>query len=315
MLELYELNVFVQAAEAMSFTGAAKRLHISQPAVSMQIHNLEKRLNMALFDRSGRNIRRTEAADTLLPLAREILNYGTHIEEAMASLRGGLSGHLQLGCSTSGGRYILPHLIARFRQLHPNVRVTVGICTPTDAVDQVCDGRAQLGILSSEASCRDVEYRPFYQDRVVLIVPENHPWAAEKAIAPQELISQPFILREETAGTRHVMQTGLLEHDVRLNDLDTVMELGSAEAIVTGVEAGIGIAFISQMVASRAIEMGCVVKVPVEGVSLKRQLHIIRHSRRAQTRAQEAFWDFCHTQQVKELLETIGKPKSPATNN
>ena len=313
LLELYELNVFVQAAEAMSFTGAAKRLRISQPAVSMQINNLEKRLNTILFDRSGRNIRRTEAADTLLPLAREILNYGTHIEEAMALLQGELSGHLQLGCSTSGGRYILPHLIARFRQLHPNVRVTVGICTPADAVDQVCDGRAQLGILSSEANCRDVEYRPFYKDRVVLIVPENHPWATDEAISPQELISQPFILREETAGTRRVMQTGLLEHNVRLNDLDTVMELGSAEAIVTGVEAGIGIAFISRMVAWRAIEMGRVVEVPVKGVSLKRQLHIIRHSRRAQTRAQEAFWDFCHTQQVKEFLGTIGEPKSPAT--
>lgn len=99
MLELYQLNVFVQAAEALSFTAAAERLHISQPAVSMQISNLEKRLDTLLFDRSSRTICTTEAADALLPLAREILNDAAHIEETMASLHGELHGHLQVGAA------------------------------------------------------------------------------------------------------------------------------------------------------------------------------------------------------------------------
>ncbi len=308
MLELHELNVFLQAYEAMSFTGAAERLHISQPAVSMQINSLEKRLNALLFDRSGRNIRPTEAADALLPLAREILNFGTNIEETMASLHGELSGHLQIGCSTSGGRYILPHLIARFRNLHPKVRITVGICTPGHAVDQVCDGRSHLGIISSETGCREVEYRPFFEDQVVLIVPRKHPWANAKFISPQELISQPFILREPTSGTTRVMQIGLLEHDIRLDDLDLVMELGSAEAIVTAVEAGIGIAFISRIVTSRCIAGGAIIEVPVKGLILQRQLHMARHSRRAQTRVQAAFWDFCHTKEIREFLSKTSEP-------
>lgn len=314
MLELHELNVFVQAAEAMSFTGAAERLHISQPAVSMQIHNLERRLNTTLFDRSGRSIRMTESGDALLPLAREILNYGTHIEDAMASLHGELTGQLQIGCSTSGGRYILPHLIARFRRLHPKVRVTVGICTPSGAVDQVCDGRSQLGILSSEAGCRDVEYRPFFADRVVLIVPRNHPWAGKEPVKPEMLIGQDIILREELAGTRRVMQTGLLEYDIRIDDLNVVMELGSAEAIVTGVDAGIGIAFISRIVARRCIGAGHVVEVPVEGLDLRRQLHMIRHSRRAQSRAQAAFWDFCRSPEVQVFLEAAAKDSQPLSS-
>lgn len=305
MLELYELNVFVQACEAESFTAAAERLHISQPAVSMQISNLEKRLNAVLFDRSGRNVQPTEAAEALLPLAREILNFGTHIEETMASLQGELHGHLQIGCSTSGGRYILPHLIAKFRQGNPKVKVTVGICTPAGAVDQVCDGRSQLGILSSEAGCREVEYRSFFEDRVVLIVPKDHPWAQEKSIKPQQLKGQPFILREETAGTRKVMQAGLLDHDIRVDDLNVAMVLGSAEAIVTAVEAGIGVAFISRIVAHRCIGAGHVVEVPIEGLELLRQLHMIRHSRRAQTRIQRAFWDFCHTPESRAFLDSI----------
>lgn len=305
MLELYELNVFVQACEAQSFTAAAERLHISQPAVSMQISNLEKRLNTILFDRSGRNIQPTEAADALLPLAREILNFGTHIEETMASLHGELHGHLQIGCSTSGGRYILPHLIAKFRQKNPKVTVTVGICTPSGAVDQVCDGRSQLGILSSEAGCREVEYRIFFEDRVVLIVPKDHPWAQKECIEPKQLKGQPFILREETAGTRRVMQAGLLNHDIRIDDLDVVMELGSAEAIVTAVEAGIGVAFISRIVAHRCIREGHVAEVPVQGLELTRQLHMIRHGRRAQTRIQRAFWEFCHSPEIRDFLDDI----------
>ena len=130
MIENHELNIFVNVAETMSFTEAAKRLHVSQPAVSMQISNLESRLNTVLFDRSGRNISPTEAAEVLLPMAREILNFSTHIEETMASLHGSLIGHLQVACSTSAGKYVLPHLIARFREPHPDVRVTVSICTP-----------------------------------------------------------------------------------------------------------------------------------------------------------------------------------------
>ncbi len=311
MIENHELNIFVNVAETMSFTEAAKRLHISQPAVSMQISNLESRLNTVLFDRSGRNIGSTEAADVLLPMAREMLNYATHIEETMASLHGSLTGHLQIACSTSAGKYILPHLIARFREHHPDVRVTVSVCTPESAIERVCDARSQLGILSSEAGCREVEYRHFFTDRVVLITPRQHPWARRKSVKPQELVGQPFILREETAGTRRVMQTGLLEHGIRVRDLDVVMALGNAEAIESSVEAGIGIAFISRLVAKRCIDAGHVVEVPVEELCLERELHIIRNSRRAQTRIQAAFWDFAHAPENQPLLATVRKETIP----
>jgi DNA-binding transcriptional LysR family regulator len=303
MIENHELNIFLNVAETLSFTEAAKRLHISQPAVSMQISNLESRLNTALFDRSGRNISPTEAAEVLLPMAREMLNYATHIEETMASLHGSLTGHLQVACSTSAGKYILPHLIARFRELHPDVRVTVSVCTAESAIEHVCDARSQLGILSSEAGCRDVEYRHFFTDRVVLIAPRQHPWVKRRSIKPQELVGQPFILREETAGTRRVMQAGLLEHGIRVHDLDVVMELGNSEAIESSVEAGIGIAFVSRLVAKRGIDAGHIAEVPVVGLDLRRELNMIRNSRRAQTRIQAAFWDYVHAPENDEVLK------------
>ncbi len=308
MLELHELNVFVHAAETLSFTAAAERLHISQPAVSMQIQNLEKRLNMLLFDRSGRNVNLTEAAEVLLPMAREILNFSTHIEETMASLHGALTGHLRIACSTSAGKYILPRLIARFRERHPAVHVTVSVCGPRNAIEQVCDGRCQLGVLSSEADCREVEYRHFFTDHVVLIVPHDHPFVTRQSVEPHELVGQPFIIREETSGTRQVMQAGLLEHDIRLDDLDVVMELGNAEAIQASVEAGIGLAFISQIVIKRCVELGYLCQVPVAGLDLKRELYMIRHSRRAETRVQAAFWEFVHAPENRSLLMALESP-------
>ena len=302
MLENHELNIFVHAAETLSFTEAAKRLHISQPAVSMQISNLERRLNTVLFDRSGRKISPTEAAEVLLPMAREMINYSSNIEEAMASLHGSMTGHLQIACSTSAGKYILPRIIARFREMHPDVRVTVSVCGPDAAIERVCDGRSQLGILSSEAGCRDVEYRHFFTDRVVLIVPPQHRWTTQESVGPEELVGQPFILREETSGTRRVMLAGLLEHGIRLHDLDVVMELGNAEAIASSVEAGIGCAFVSRIVTRRCIEAGYVVEVPVREIHLERDLNMIRSSRRAQTRIQAAFWDFAHTPENSAVL-------------
>lgn len=302
MLETHELNVFVHAAETLSFTEAARRLHISQPAVSMQISNLESRLNTLLFDRSGRNITRTEAAEVLLPLARDMLNLSTHIEETMVSLHGELCGHLQISCSTTAGRYTLPHLLARFYEQHPGVHINVCVCTPSGAVDQVCDGRSHIAVLSQEASCKEIEYRPFFEDHVALVVPASHPWAERESVRPEELVEQAFILREETSGTRRIMQTGLLEHGIRLGDLEVVMELGGAEAVVTAIETGIGISFVSSIVVQRCIRAGYLVRVPVDGLCLKRQLYMIRSSRRAQTRTQTAFWEFCHAPENQELL-------------
>jgi DNA-binding transcriptional LysR family regulator len=239
-----------------------------------------------------------------------MLNYASHIEEAMASLQGTLRGHLQIACSTSAGKYILPHLIARFRELNPDVRVTVSVCAPDAAIERVCDGRSQLGILSSEAGCREVEYRRFFIDRVVLIAPRAHPWATRESVLPEDLVDEPFILGAEIAGTRRVMQAGLLEHSIRIHDLDVVMELGNAEAIESAVEAGIGIAFVSRLVAQRGIAAGYVAEIPVDGLCLERELFMIRNSRRAQTRVQAAFWEHSHADDNLVLLRAAQQEKT-----
>jgi DNA-binding transcriptional LysR family regulator len=303
MLNVHEMNVFLVAAETQNFSEAARQLHMTQPAVSMQIQALEQRLGIPLFERSGRRIRLSEAGEALTPLARDLVNMSLHIEETMKSLSGEVVGHLKIGCSTTGGKYILPQLIARFRRMHPRVNVTVYNSGRDHVMQMLCDGLAHISVVSSLVNCRDAEFQPFFTDRVVLIVPVDHPWASRDSITPQQLRDAVFILRDDTAGTRQVMQEGLLEHGIHLDDLKVVMELGNAEAIEMAVEEGIGVSFVSWLVAQRGVQLGRIKIVEIEGLNLERKIYMAYHIRRAATSAQAEFWNFVH----KPVNETLLK--------
>jgi DNA-binding transcriptional LysR family regulator len=284
------MNVFLTAAETQNFSEAARQLHMTQPAVSMQVQSLEQRLGVDLFERSGRRIQLSEAGETLMPMARELVSMSLHIEEAMKSLGGDVVGHLKLGCSTTAGKYILPQLIARFRRMHPGVHVTVYNSGRDQVMDMLCDGMTHISMVSSLVNCREAEFRPFFNDRAVLIVPTDHPWAMD------------FILRDDTAGTRQVMMEGLLEHGIHLDDLKVVMELGNAEAIEMAVEEGIGVSIVSRLVAQRGVDLGRIKIVEVEGLSMERKIYMAYNSRRAATSAQTEFWNFVHQPFNETLL-------------
>jgi DNA-binding transcriptional LysR family regulator len=301
MLNIHEMNVFLAAAETQNFSEAARQLHMTQPAVSMQVQSLEQRLGVHLFERSGRHIQLSEAGETLLPMARDLVNMSLRIEEAIKSFGGEVVGRLKIGCSTTAGKYILPQLVARFRHMHPRVQVTVHTSGRDQVMAMLCDGVTHISVVSSLIHCRDAEFRPFFTDRVVLIVPAGHPWAARRSIKPQELCGVDFIVRDDTAGTRGVMVEGLMEHGVHLDELNVVMELGNAEAIVMAVEEGIGVSFVSRLVAQRGVDIGRIKIVDVEGLNLERKIYMAYHIRRAATKTQTEFWNFVY-QPVNETL-------------
>lgn len=301
MLNIYEINIFLTAAETQNFSEAARQLHMTQPAVSMQIQSLEQRLGVDLFERSGRRIQLSEAGEALMPMARDLISMSLRIEETIKSLSGDVVGHLKIGCSTTAGKYILPHLIARFRRKHPRVQVTVYNSSRDNVMDMLRDGVTHISVVSSLVSCREAEFQPFFTDRVVLIVPVDHPWASRDSVNPQELCEVDFILRDDTAGTRQVMLEGLLEHSIHIDDLKVVMELGNAEAIEMAVEEGIGVSFVSRLVAQRGVDLGRIKIVEVEGLNLERKIYMAYNIRRAATTTQTEFWDFVH-QPVNETL-------------
>jgi len=292
MLNLHELNVFVEAAQAENFSIAAGRLFLSQPAVSLHIRNLEQRLGVTLFERHGRNIKLSEAGKLLLPMAQDLLRRDKQIEETMLGLQGKVIGRLVIACSTTVGKYILPRLVAGFRRCYPDVAVEINVMSRRAAVERLLEGRAEIAVVSTHLIHHDLEYTPFLVDTVVLIVPPDHPWTDGRTVAPGDLPTTPFIMREEAAGTYDVLAEGLSAQGFSIGELPVVLTLANAEAIEMSVEAGIGAAFVSKLAAARGLALGKVVEVPVAGMALAREIYMVRHQRHARTPLQQAFWDF-----------------------
>ena len=292
MLDAHQLNIFTMAAELENFSEAGRHLDLSQPSVSAHIQSLERVFGTQLFHRSGRHISLTEAGEALLPLAREMVHLSIHIEETMASLSGSVVGQLRLGCSTAMGKYRLPRLIAHFRAQHPQVTVNCSVMTRQSTLSELLDGRMHLAITSAREFSKEIEYRHFATDHVILIAPAEHPWAVRTQIEPQELLREDFILREQTAGTRLVLEEGLARHGMSVNQIKAVMVLGSSEALRTAVEERIGVSFVSYLVAADSIKLGRVVEIKVRDMELQQKLYLGRNLRRPASRAQTAFVEF-----------------------
>jgi DNA-binding transcriptional LysR family regulator len=304
VLDVYELNIFLMAAETENFSQAARQLNLTQPAVSMQIQTLEKKLGVMLFHRAGRTLNLTEQGKALIPLARDMVNRAIRIEEEIESLKGEVVGHLKIGCSTTTGKYFLPHLAARFRRRYPRVQMTIYNHTRDRVLDELCDGNVQLAVVSSQPSCREAEYRHFFMDNVVLIVPAtDHPWSQRDVLEPEELRGADFILRDMESGTRQEIEAVLGERGLSTTDLNVVLEIGNSEAIAMAVEEGMGAAFISGMVAQRGIELGKIKEVRVAGLSFKRDIYIAQSHRHPATQAQTEFWDFVQEPENERLLQ------------
>jgi DNA-binding transcriptional LysR family regulator len=270
----------------------------------LQIANLEKRLGLELFQRNGRSIVLSEAGNILLPLAQEALRSVKHIEETMSGLKGVMIGELPIACSTTVGKYILPRLVAGFRSKYPDVRVTVHVMSRRAAVEWLLGGRAEIAVVSAKPIHSEVEIAPFLEDQVILIVPPDHPWADRRTVAPADLLTMPFIMREATAGTYEVVAEGLAAHGHNISQLQSVLSLANAEAIEMSVEAGIGAAFISRMAAARGIALGRVVEVPVQGMTLNRTIYMVRHQRLTATPLQRAFWE-CAFDPANEAIRRL----------
>jgi DNA-binding transcriptional LysR family regulator len=292
MLDTHQLNVFLTAAETLNFTQAAQRLHMSQPSVSQHIRALEKHFGINLFLRSGRNLHLTDAGLTLVPMARDIVRQSIRIEETMRSLQGQISGHLIVGCSTTPGKYVLPHLLANFHHQYPGVRVTCQVSAQRQSIELLCNGKIHFALTSHlKDLCREADFRHFLCERILLVVPVEHPWAARGVIEPQELFEADFIFRESESGTYAAVQRALRAAGIEIEQLNTLLVLGNSEAIAMSVQEGLGVGFISSSVTEH-IGRGRVVPVNISGIDICRDIFIGRNTRYPGTKAQIAFWEF-----------------------
>ena len=296
---LNDLAIFLVACETKNFSQAGRQLHLSQPAISQTINNLEKHFAAKLFVRQGRSVDLTEVGQALRPMAQELVSAARRVEESVSSLQGQVVGEFEIGCSTASGKYLLPNLIARFRRIFPMVRINVLVTSRDSVLKKLVSGEVAMGISSRLVEHRDLEYKNFFSDEVILIAPSDHRWAGYRQVYPDDLLDEPMILREESSGTIEVLKAGLLEQDISFDMLNVTMGLGNAEAIEMAVEEGIGVAFISRLAAARGIELGRIVEVEVEGMKLFRKIYLARNQRIPTTLAQSEFWDFVHKSEIE----------------
>jgi len=301
-MDLQRLESFLLAAEALSFSEAAKQLRITQPTISYHIKMLETELGVELFDRSTPKLRLTEAGRFLLPWTRRLIHDSRDLQSMASSIQDGVAGHLRIACSTTAGKYILPQLAARFSKRHPGLRVSILACTPDRAIPQLQGGEADLAVVSYEPRGETLESQEFFRDAITLIVSSSHPWAFRTAIDPGDLLSENIIMREPTSGTRRVMLSELAKFDISLDDLSVFLELGNAEAIVRTVAAGYGISFVSTLASACPLDRGNIVDVVVNGLNLRRTIYMVRSRLEASSRPQEAFWGFVHDESNADLL-------------
>jgi DNA-binding transcriptional LysR family regulator len=307
MLNPYELQVFLAAAEVESFSAAARRLHVTPSAISQQIHSLEQQLQVELFHRDGPRISLTEDGRALVSMAREYVHLSTRIEENMAARRGMVTGQLTIGCTSTPGKYVLPWLVSSFCQEYPQVKIAVEVIKRADLVQKLEQQAIDLGIMSGKIEHPDLVFDEFMQDDLLLIVPAQHAFARLEVVSPEQLKGQTVILREEAAGTRVALLGGLEQIGVTLDDLKVArIELGAAESIISAVEAGCGISWVSMVAAQRAVEMGKIRLVEVEGLNLRRTIYLVSHRQHASTLTHIKFYEFVNSMMGQAILHRLG---------
>lgn len=295
-MENFRLKVFRAVADLASFRKASEHLNLSQPAVSQQIHALEEELGVTLFHRSNNRVRLTEEGAVLIKYARRGAKLAAEALEALARVHGEPAGELHIGASTTVAQYILPRILGAFQKQHPGIALSVTSGNTERIVAGLLKGDTAIAIIEGPVSSRDVHKERFLEDHMVLIVPKGHPWARLPEVPVQLLNEAPLLMREQGSGSRRVVELALKRKGLKLRQLRLVMDLDSTEAIVSGVEAGLGVGFVSRWAIGKEIRLGTVKPVRVQGLEIVRDLTLIRRSGPAPDGAAGAFERFARKQ-------------------
>lgn len=288
-VSLRQLNTFLEAAKSLNFARAAERLHLTPPAVTLQMKELEAAVGVKLFDRRGKHLSLTTGGEYLLVYAKRVAATLREAEDALAKLQRLESGSLTVGM-VSTAKYFVPHLLARFRQLHPHIEVRLRVgnnrehlvsLLQSSEIDLAIMGRAPKGLATRAEA--------FAGHPHVFVGPPDHPLLNGTRVPAERLADYAFIVREEASGTRAAMQSFFAERDLNLRVL---MEMPSNESIKQAVMAGMGLSFLSLHTLWLELRSGLLQVLPVQGSPLMRTWNVVRVLPRTLSPAAEAFRQF-----------------------
>ena len=290
-MDTRQLAAFCEVVERRSFSEAAARLGVTQPAVSQQVRALEQRLGTQLLDRSGRRVEPTEAGLRLYRGAQRMLALEEQLLDELAEPDAPLRGTLEIGASTGPAAIVLPLLLCEFQRANTELRVQLSVFDTQSVVELVADRRLELGIVGAARRHRSVTFEQFFRDEVILACPPGHSFAG-RSVGLDELSRGPLILMQRGAGVRQMVEDELRKSGRRLRDLDVPLELGLQESVRSAVQGGFGVGFISRRAVSTELTAGTLAEARIRGLDLARDIYIVRASGRAGSSAAQAFVAF-----------------------
>jgi DNA-binding transcriptional LysR family regulator len=294
-MDTRQLAAFCEVVERRSFSEAAARLGVTQPAVSQQVRSLEERLGTQLLDRSGRRVEPTEAGLRLYRGAQRMLAVEEQLLEDLAEPDAPLRGTLEIGASTGPAAIVLPLLLCRFQREHVELKIHLSVSDTQSVVELVADRRLEVGIVGAARRHRSVTFEPFFRDEVILVCPPGHSFAG-RTVDFDRLRNGPLILMQQGAGVRQMVEDELRKSGRRLRDLDTPLELGLQESVRSAVLGGFGVGLISRRAVEIDLAAGTLVEARVRGLDLARDIYIARAAGRAGSTAAQTFVTFAREQ-------------------
>jgi DNA-binding transcriptional LysR family regulator len=289
------LKVFHTVARLLSFTKAAEELHMTQPAVTFQVRQLEEYFNTRLFDRTHNKVNLTPAGERVSEFAERIFDLYEEMENRVRDLTGEISGALTIGASTTIAEYMLPALLGEFKNRYPDINLRLKVSNSEGIVSMVEHNVIDLGVVESPVNNKNLIVEVCHDDHLVVVAPPDHDLVKRGGkVSASDIVRYPFVSREEGSGTREVIMHYLMEHQVTPSDMTFSLELGSPEAIKGAVEAGMGITILSRSIIGKELKLNMLAELELDP-PLSRPFSFVRQRQKFRVTVMEKLLEFAQS--------------------
>jgi DNA-binding transcriptional LysR family regulator len=301
-MEDHKLKVFCTVAETKSFSKTSEIIHLTQPAVSLQIQALEEIYETKLFDRSSSTVSLTPSGEVLYKYAKEILALYATAEKVIGKLIGLVKGSITIGAGSNIGNYLLPSVITDFKNANPKIKIHLQVGNTKRVVELLNSGTIDLGLVEGDVVRQKMIVKKLISDELLVIVPPHHPWAKKKEISISDITKESFIFREAGSGTRQIIEKFLARHGITPHDMKISVVLGSTEAIKDAVECGLGISIISRWAARKESRYGTLRLLSLREEKMVRDFSLVINKNTVFSNALDEFLTYLNAYPFNKLL-------------
>jgi DNA-binding transcriptional LysR family regulator len=302
-ITLQQMEALISIIEERTFSGAARKMSLTQPSLTKHIKNVEGLLGARILNRQSRGITLTPEGKILYDYAKRILKLREEAKEKIQRVRENETGNIFISASTIPATYILPRVLSDFRKARPDIRFYMQNADSDEVIEMITGNRGEVGFVGKDPRSSRLHAEALWKDRLVLAVPTNHPFVKKGSVTLSELSQEPFIVRERGSATREVFEGCLRDQKkLTLASFNIISEVGSSEAVKEAVIAGLGVSVISMHAVAREIDGGLIVEVPLKGCRIERYFYVIYRRQFALMHHHKLFLDFIKNYRLEKAL-------------